>query len=107
MRRLRLLPPDSTEGWTPYAYLVYLGFFYLPFVWARPTPRDWGIALAATAIFLPLYFRAWWVGGRRLLPVAGAIALLGLALMPWNPGASCFVIYACCFLPEVGPPASA
>lgn len=105
MRRVSfsLLPRSSPLGWTPYAWLVYVSFFL---VWAvmYNSPVDWLIDGPAFVLFLALYFRGFWLGGRALLRVALAILAIGLLLAPRNPGASCFVIYAAAFMGEVGPP---
>ncbi|HXW07868.1 MAG TPA: sensor histidine kinase [Vicinamibacterales bacterium] len=101
--RLRLLPASLPLGWTPYAWLAYLSFFV---VWAAVvnSPRDWLIDGPALVVFLVLYFRGFWVSGRRLVRISFGILALGLLLAPRNPGASSFVIYAAAFLGEAAPP---
>jgi len=100
---MRLLPKDSEIAWTPYAYLVYLGgLFFTPLFSGQAV--DWLITITAAAVFLPLYFRGWWLGGKQLLPYIIAISFLGIALIPINPGAGCFFIYAAAFAGEVGRP---
>lgn len=99
---MRLLPPRRELGWTPYAWLLYLGFFVVtPFLFAasRET-RLWTVG--AVVVFLPLYFVAYWLRGWRvLLPIAG-ILLIGAVTAPINPGGSVFFIYAAAFAPQVG-----
>lgn len=90
-------------GWAPYGYLVYLAFFVIPPVLGHATLAEWAVTLAALALFLVLYFRAYWVHGRRILPYAWAIAALGAALLPFNPGSAGFFIYAAAFVSEVEP----
>ena len=102
--RLRLLPPDREKelGWTPYAWLVYLGFFL-----ARPivkgTAGEWLAAAAGLAVFLVLYFWTYWQQGRRVLWGVAAIAALGALFAPWNAGANVFWIYAASFTAFAGP----
>ena len=101
---MRLLPTNSGLGWTPFLWLIYL--FYLvifPFVGDKG-PTVWALTAASAAIFLPLSFYGHWLSGTRLLPVIGAIALLGAVVTPWNPGASVFFIYAAAFLGNSGAP---
>lgn len=101
---MRLLPPSTGLGWTPYLWLIYL--FYLvifPYLGRGPW-YAWPATAAAVAVFLPLYFYGHWISGRRLLLVVGAIAMLGAVLTPINPGGSVFFIYAAAFLGETGPP---
>jgi two-component system sensor histidine kinase DesK len=101
---MRLLPPDKELGWVPYGWLVYLLFFAMyPFM----APYSlWNFVLlpAGLGAFLPLYFWAYWLNGRRiLLPVCGIVAT-GAALAPFNPGSSVFFIFAAGFIGEVGEP---
>lgn len=106
MREHRRYPflPASKLGWTPYAWLVYLSFFFIEPVFADVPPWEIAATAAVTAVFLPLYFWGYWQSGwRALLPVA-AIALLGTLAAPWNHGAAVFFIYASGYLGAAGPP---
>ena len=101
---MKLLPQNTGLGWTPFLWLIYL--FYLvifPFV-GEKGPAVWALTAASAAIFLPLYFYGHWLSGSRLLPIVGAIALLGAVVTPWNAGATVFFIYAAAFLGDSGPP---
>lgn len=104
---MRLIPEDLELGWTPYAWLVYLLFFWMGALMSRPTPRDWALTALGTAIFLPLYFWGYWLPGRWALIPAGGIALLGIVYAPVNWGASVFFVYAAAYLGYAGPPALA
>ena len=94
MRRLRLLPADSEVGWTPYIYLAYLAYFVLYPAITGATLLVWLATLAATVLFLALYFRAAWVRGRQLALIIGAITLLSVVMLPINVGAPVFIVYA-------------
>ncbi|REJ74758.1 MAG: sensor histidine kinase [Acidobacteria bacterium] len=103
--RLRLLPDNPEIGWTPLAYLIYLGFFYFdPFLGAPYDLADWVRQIVATVVFLALFFRGFWVRGRRLVPIIVAIVLLGAWAVTFNTGGGVFFIYAAGFLGELGPP---
>jgi two-component system sensor histidine kinase DesK len=105
--RIRLLPPHSHLGWTPYAWLIYLSFYV---VWAfisSKTALDWTINTAGLLAFLALYFNAFWVVGGRLVALAFAIVGLGVLLIPFNPGANAFFIYGAAFLGEAARPREA
>ena len=94
----------TSLGWLPYLWLLYLAF-PLGFAILYPRPaRMVAATLLATGLFLFLYARAFQVIGPRLLPVLGAIMLLGVALLPVNPGANVFFIYAAGFMGNVGRP---
>jgi len=103
-QRVPFLPPDRQLGWTPYAWLVYsLPFLILPF-WFRVPWQGRTATVAAWLVFLYLYFRGYWVSGRRLLPIMAALVLLGVLFIQSNPAANCFFIYAAAFAGGVGPP---
>lgn len=95
---MRLLPRDPEGSWLPYVWLVYSGFFLLGPALGRGSARDWALTIAGFLAFLVLYFAGYWLKGRRSLWAAGGILLLGVLFIPYNPGASCFFIYAAAFL---------
>src|SRR5712691_11871324 len=85
-------------GWTPYAWLIYVAFFYLkPIYAAHVTPLEWTLTIAATLVFLCLYVIGYQLPEERLFWVIVPIALIGAAFYPWNMGAGCFFIYAAAF----------
>jgi two-component system, NarL family, sensor histidine kinase DesK len=93
---MRLLPKD--QDWTAYAYLIYLLFFAsAPLFYPMPAWRAAATA-AATLVFLPLYFWAYWLRGYKALGVIGAFVLIGSLFAPINPGASVFFVYGASFL---------
>lgn len=98
----KLLPDVADIGWTPYLWLVYLGFVYLPLVLGNPSKQLIGGVIAATVLFLVLYFYGYWTRGLRVLPSLVGIALLGVVLAPFNFGASAFFIYASAFACQLG-----
>jgi hypothetical protein len=84
-QRVPFLPPDRQLGWTPYAWLVYsLPFLILPF-WFRVPWQGRTATVAAWLVFLYLYFRGYWVSGRRLLPIMAALVLLGVLFIRATP----------------------
>jgi two-component system sensor histidine kinase DesK len=105
---MQLIPKNSDLGWTPYAWLVYLIFFWCgPIFSPHTTAQDWAITALGTAVFLPLYFWGYWLPGRRALIPTGLIALLGIVYAPINFGASVFFVYASAYLGYAVPPATA
>lgn len=99
---MRLLPKDKDVGRLPYLWLIYLGML----VWFTPWGHDAGltpyITLTSVVIFLPLYFRGYWVKGRRLLWIIAAVTFLGMTLAPFNSGAAVYFVYAGAFAPKAG-----
>ena len=104
---MRLLPPNKRLGFTPYAWLIYLTFFFGQPIAAHGSWPQWLATILGVAIFLPLYFAGYWLGGRRRLWIITAIALLGAVYAPFNPGASVFFVYAASFAAFAGTPAFA
>jgi two-component system sensor histidine kinase DesK len=99
LSRLRVLPPDPDIGWSPLAWLIY---FPAPFVWAmlaHSSSAVWVATIIGGAIFLPLYFRGFWCNDSvtEKYWIVGAIAALGMLLVPVNPGAAVFTIYGASF----------
>lgn len=96
-RRFRLLPDDRFIGWTPYVWLGYFpGFFVVP-VLRHAGLSEWLVTIGGGLVFLALYFRGYWARGRELPLIIAAIALLGFAFSPGNPGASVLITYAAAF----------
>ena len=102
--RFRPLPEDPEQGWTPYVWLVYLGFVLMYPALARASALRWGLTLAGVAVFLVLYFTAHWLRDRKVLWCIAGILLLGMVFAPVNPGASAYFIYAASFIGYAGPP---
>lgn len=99
-----LVPADAAHDWTVYLWLVYLLFFFIKW-WFQPIAAvELVLATATVLLFLWLYFSTWRMRGRRALLQLSLIAALGLVWMPFNPGASVFLIYAAAFACRVGPP---
>ena len=79
----------------PWISLVYLAFVFLPLVfWPNHPASAVYATLAAVAVFLPLYFGFFRSGERVRTWLAFAVAGLGYALIPFNPGGNTFLIYA-------------
>jgi two-component system sensor histidine kinase DesK len=104
---MRLIPKADELGWTPYAWLVYLGIFWFAALVDDPTPADWTLTALGTVLFLPLYFWGYWLSGRKALLAVGGITLLGILFAPINWGSSVFFVFAAGHLGYVGPAAFA
>ena len=94
--------PRSHRVW-----LVYLVFFLGP-LFLEPTPAWlWAVSGIALGLFLWLYFTAYRVTGLALALCVGGIFGMGAALVAFNPGAVCFLIYAVAFLHRAERPVAA
>jgi two-component system, NarL family, sensor histidine kinase DesK len=100
-----LLPDDLPfSKWLPFSWLVYLSIFVVYTVLSRSmhSPAWWTLSALAIIVFLFLYFRGYWLEGRRLVPIVVAITAIGVAFIRWNPGASVFFVYAAAFAANLG-----
>lgn len=110
--RHRLVPEELQLGWMPIGNLGYLVFLILPLMfagrgglaeaWQLPHLGRVGSTLLSVAVFLPLYFAGYRAKGRRLVACVLGIAALGYALLPVNPFAYTFLIYAAGFAALIG-----
>src|SRR5688500_13074284 len=107
--RHRLVPAELQLGWTPVFNLGYLVFLFLPLIftgrgggeaeaWYPPHLRQVGPTLLSVAVFLPLYFAGDRARGVRLVASMLGIATVGSALLPFNPFANAYLIYAAGFV---------
>jgi two-component system sensor histidine kinase DesK len=104
---MRLLPSNKRLGWAPYAWLIYLVFFFGQPIANHGSWREWLATILGVGIFLPLYFVGYWLDGRKQLWIIAALVLLGAFYAPFNPGASVFFVYAASFAAFAGSPAFA
>ena len=93
-KKYPFLPPGHAQRWLSYIWLAYLFWFILSGVARAKSWEAWLALVLGLAIFLPLYFAAFWVQGRRVLWIVAAECLLGTVCATWNPGAAVFFVYA-------------
>lgn len=102
---MRLFPDDlPIPRWLPFSWLVYLSIFVVYMILSRSmhSPAWWTLNTLALVAFLALYFRGFWLDGRRMIPILLGITAIGVAFIPWNPGASVFFVYAAGFAADIG-----
>ncbi|HEX5314061.1 MAG TPA: sensor histidine kinase [Gammaproteobacteria bacterium] len=90
----RLLPADPGVGWVPYLWLIWIGFFFIPWAAQATSTTTMVATVVAIALFLPLYFRYWWVRSTEGPWIIALIAALGCALIPFNSAGGALLIYA-------------
>ena len=99
----KLLPNASWAGWTPYLWLIYLGFFFVQWpgmpAW---NVTQWVFSIAAAAVFLVLYFRSYSCTPRQLVTVLVGIATLGYIFVTYTGNGHTFIIYACALTAHYG-----
>ena len=86
--------------WFPWLMLVWsMWIFITPIYDAGDAFPNWKIpTLASYVVFLLLFYRVYYRSRGRVTLCALAIAGLGFAVTPFNPGAQGYIIYACAFL---------
>jgi len=98
---MRLLPKDQMHGWAPLTWLAYCGFFYIQPIADHAGWKEWALTALGQVIFLALYFAYFWLSRRWQIVIIALLVLLGAAYIPYNMGASTFVVYGAAFVPFV------
>lgn len=95
---MRLLPQNRDYGWAPYAWLVYLVFFYLDPILRHASLMVWIANILGTLAFLACYFSFFWIRDRHYIPLT-IMLLLGVGYAPVNEGSATFFIYTASLMP--------
>ncbi len=76
-------PKAMQLGENPNFYLIYLLFYFFPWIFRSPTTNDVIAAVVAIAVFLPIYLKgATQTGLLRLIHIAGLL-LISFAVSPF------------------------
>lgn len=75
-------------------YLVYLAFYFFPWLFQTPSGKDILAAVVAIAVFIPIYFHGAKQKGLKSWPHIVAISLIGFAVSPFFGAHGVFHIYA-------------
>lgn len=101
----------SADGGSNSKYLPLFGLVWIFWLFATPLfsapgtfPHWLWPTLASFVMFLVFYLAAYYRSRRGLAINAAAIAVLGYALMAWNPGSVTYLIYACALFAFAAPP---
>lgn len=81
-------------GARPEFYLIYLLFYFVPWLFQPPTTIDVVAIVVALVVFLPIYFAAFKDSSRGDVRYIIAIAMVGYLLSPFNGAFGVFHIYA-------------
>jgi two-component system sensor histidine kinase DesK len=100
---IRLLPEGSSwDSFFPLVYLINLVF--QPLFDPGRSAFDWLLVGLLIAVFLPLYFRSYWLDGRDQFRAALVMATLGFVASFFNTGAAIFYVYAAYLVGWAAPP---
>lgn len=108
IRGLRMGTDTARVHWYPWLMLVWsIWIFITPMYQAKYFPNWLWPTLVSYAVFLVLFHRMHYRDRRRVFACAMAVAFLGFAVTPFNPGAQGYLVYACAYLAFTAPPARA
>jgi two-component system, NarL family, sensor histidine kinase DesK len=96
---MNLIVRNREHGWAPFVWLAYSGFFFVQPVLDHVSLRLWTYDLAGYAVFLLLYCGLFCMQKPNALLHIGGMVVLGMVLIPFNRGSSCFFIFAAAFIP--------
>ena len=99
----RLLPNAPWAGWTPYLWLLYLGFFFVQWPGQPPwSPVVWVCSILASLAFLVLYFRSFNCNEQELSRLLAAMSTMGYVWVCITGTGGTFIIYACALTAQYG-----
>ncbi|MFT6407756.1 MAG: two-component system sensor histidine kinase DesK [Arenicella sp.] len=81
-------------GERPGFYLVYLLFYFFPWLFVTPSNNDIIAAVVAISLFLPIYFHGHKQVGLKAVPHIAAMSAIGFAVSPFFGAHGVFHIYA-------------
>jgi two-component system, NarL family, sensor histidine kinase DesK len=98
---MRLLPKNRDHGLAPFAWLIFLAFFYVQPIAEHASWRSLMLTNAEVFVFLSLYFGIFWAGSRVKYVLLLCMAAMGLGFATVNTGSSVFIIFTAAFIPWV------
>ncbi|MFT4634745.1 MAG: two-component system sensor histidine kinase DesK [Arenicella sp.] len=81
-------------GERPEFYLVYLLFYFFPWLFETPSNNDVIAAVVAVSVFLPIYFHGGKQAGLKGVPHVVSMSAIGFAVSPFFGAHGVFHIYA-------------
>ncbi len=99
-----LYPARLDLGWLPAAWLLYLGFLFVPMLFGFLDERGTLVTLASIPVFLVLYLGSLRLRNRALFFLSVlAMAGLAFAVTPFNHFANTYMVYAASMAAFIGP----
>ncbi len=88
---------SASQSWAsrPSVHLVYLIFYFFPWLFQSPRPIDIVVGVIAVAVFLPIYYRAHRGDTTRDVRWIIAIQAIAVATTPFLGMSGTYYIYAC------------
>jgi len=98
---MRLLPRNRDHGWAPFAWLIFVVFFYIQPIVEHASWRWLMLTNAEVLVFLALYFGIFWVRAPLTYMLLFCMAAMGLGFATVNTGSSVFIIFTAAFIPWI------
>lgn len=98
-----LLPQGMSEAFSPYVWLIYLPLFCVPVFLFPTSSLDKLLIIAATIVFLVIYFHSYWVSDKVVIIHIIAIIATGTLAALISPSASSLFIYGAAFCGRLRP----
>jgi two-component system sensor histidine kinase DesK len=99
LKPLSAIVNNKDHGWSPFLWVIYLGFYFIDPVVRPATPKVWALDIAGAIVFLILYFGLFVLEHPRSVMHVAGMLLLGMLFLPINTGACTFFIFAAAMLP--------
>jgi len=96
---MKLVLCNKDLGWSPFVWLIFLSFFFFHPAYGNAGAGLWILTIAATVVFLALFFGMFMVDRKWARLMIAGMVLLGMVCAPFNYGANTFFIYAASFVP--------
>jgi two-component system, NarL family, sensor histidine kinase DesK len=96
-----LLPRNLSEPFSPYVWLIYLPFFFVPVILFHESMAQLGWMILICLAFLFLYFASYWLNAQQVIWTIAGMVLLSIGGGFLTPSASTIMVYAaamCCLL---------
>lgn len=93
-----LLPQSAKDDISPYVWLIYLPLFFIPVFFFPTSHLDRLLTVAATIIFLVIYFHSFWVPGKVVIIHVVLTIATGTLAAFISPSASSLFYLRCGFL---------
>jgi two-component system sensor histidine kinase DesK len=99
-RRMTSATATRSAHWFVWLSLIWsIWLFVTPLYEPQYFNRWFWPTMTSYAVFLALYYCAYYRHRRYLRWCVAGMAALAFVLLPYNPGAQCYIIFACAFLP--------
>ncbi|HXY15154.1 MAG TPA: sensor histidine kinase [Terriglobales bacterium] len=99
---MRFPAKRNERGWAFYTPMLYFGFFFLQPALDHAGLKEWLLTALGTLLFVALYLIVASLDSKPWeLVTLATMVIVGVLYAPYNPGASCYFIFAAALLPYI------